>query len=48
MVNLLLPGMPTTYFGEEIGMRDIQPTADQVRDPFALNSDGTVKPVSRR
>uniref|UniRef100_A0A3P9IBE3 Amino acid transporter heavy chain SLC3A1 n=1 Tax=Oryzias latipes TaxID=8090 RepID=A0A3P9IBE3_ORYLA len=34
MLLLTLPGTPTTYYGEEIGMENINITADQVQDPF--------------
>ncbi|XP_047458664.1 neutral and basic amino acid transport protein rBAT [Mugil cephalus] len=33
MLLLTLPGTPTTYYGEEIGMENINITASQVQDP---------------
>ncbi|KAJ0066973.1 hypothetical protein NL108_006209, partial [Boleophthalmus pectinirostris] len=33
MLLLTLPGTPTTYYGEEIGMENINITQDQVQDP---------------
>lgn len=33
MMLLTLPGTPTTYYGEEIGMANINITQDQVQDP---------------
>ena len=30
---LLLPGTPTTYQGEELGMRNILPSFDDAQDP---------------
>ncbi|KAM8851592.1 amino acid transporter heavy chain SLC3A1 [Synchiropus picturatus] len=34
MLLLTLPGTPTTYYGEEIGMENINITASHVQDPF--------------
>ncbi|KAL0983846.1 hypothetical protein UPYG_G00133510 [Umbra pygmaea] len=34
MLLLTLPGTPTTYYGEEIGMENIEVTMDQIQDPF--------------
>ncbi|KAJ7984992.1 hypothetical protein DPEC_G00360510 [Dallia pectoralis] len=34
MLLLTLPGTPTTYYGEEIGMENINVTVDQIQDPF--------------
>ncbi|XP_010887081.1 neutral and basic amino acid transport protein rBAT isoform X1 [Esox lucius] len=34
MLLLTLPGTPTTYYGEEIGMENINVTLDQIQDPF--------------
>lgn len=34
MLLLTLPGTPTTYYGEEIGMENINVTASQIQDPF--------------
>lgn len=33
MLLLTLPGTPTTYYGEEIGMENINITDSQVQDP---------------
>lgn len=30
---LTLPGTPTTYYGEEIGMENINVTQSQIQDP---------------
>lgn len=38
MLLLLLPGTPTTYQGEEIGMRNIQLTYEQTVDPAGRNA----------
>ena len=35
---LLLPGTPTTYQGEEIGMQDIQVSYEETRDPSGINA----------
>ena len=35
---MTLPGTPTTYYGEEIGMTDGEILPSQVRDPSALNT----------
>jgi alpha-glucosidase len=35
-----LRGTPTIYYGDEIGMRDVPISADQVRDPFEKNVPG--------
>ncbi|XP_075902332.1 amino acid transporter heavy chain SLC3A1 [Nelusetta ayraudi] len=34
MLLLTLPGTPTTYYGEEIGMENIDVTEDQILDPM--------------
>ncbi|XP_035656989.1 neutral and basic amino acid transport protein rBAT [Oncorhynchus keta] len=34
MLLLTLPGTPTTYYGEEIGMMNINVTIDEIQDPF--------------
>lgn len=34
MLLLTLPGTPTTYYGEEIGMENINVTHDQIQDPI--------------
>lgn len=47
MLILLLPGLPTSYCGEEIGMQDTEIAPQQVRDSFAFDSTtGSLKPVS--
>lgn len=33
LMLLTLPGTPTTYYGEEIGMENINITQSQVQDP---------------
>lgn len=33
MLLLTLPGTPTTYYGEEIGMENINITQSQIQDP---------------
>lgn len=33
MLLLTLPGTPTTYYGEEIGMENINVTQSQIQDP---------------
>lgn len=33
MMLLTLPGTPTTYYGEEIGMENINVTQSQIQDP---------------
>lgn len=37
MLLLTLRGTPTLYYGDEIGMRQLAITPDQVRDPFEKN-----------
>lgn len=34
MMLLTLPGTPTTYYGEEIGMENINVTQSQTQDPI--------------
>lgn len=34
MLLLTLPGTPTTYYGEEIGMENVDVTEDQILDPM--------------
>ena len=34
---LLLPGTPTTYYGEEIGMKDIEVSYEDTQDPWGIN-----------
>lgn len=36
MVLLLLPGTPTTYYGEELGMESKDITFEETQDPFGL------------
>ena len=38
MLLLLLPGTPTTFQGEEIGMKNIQLTYEQTVDPWGRNA----------
>jgi alpha-glucosidase len=40
MLLLTLRGTPTLYYGDEIGMRQLAITPDQVRDPFEKNVPG--------
>lgn len=40
MLLLTLRGTPTLYYGDEIGMRDVEIPVDQVRDPLELNVPG--------
>ncbi|XP_048738761.2 maltase 1-like isoform X2 [Ostrea edulis] len=40
MLLLTLPGTPTTYYGEEIGMRDTFYQFNESRDPAGLNYKG--------
>ena len=44
MLLLLLPGTPTTYYGEEIGMRPIHVSYEDTQDPHGKNFG----PVSRK
>ena len=44
MILLLLPGTPTTYYGEEIGMKAISVSYADTQDPHGKNFG----PVSRR
>ena len=37
MLLLTLRGTPTLYYGDEIGMRQVAISPDQVRDPFEKN-----------
>ncbi|KAK6489290.1 neutral and basic amino acid transport protein rBAT [Huso huso] len=43
MLLLMLPGMPTSYYGEEIGMENTAVSEDHIQDPF-----GKFDPVSVR
>src|SRR3954466_4462572 len=40
MLLLTLRGTPTIYYGDEIGMEQVQIRPDQVRDPFERNVPG--------
>jgi len=40
MLLLTLRGTPTLYYGDEIGMQDIEVTPEQVQDPFEKNIPG--------
>jgi alpha-glucosidase len=40
MLLLTLRGTPTLYYGDEIGMRQVDIAPDQVRDPFEKNVPG--------
>jgi alpha-glucosidase len=40
MLLLTLRGTPTLYYGDEIGMRDVEIPPDRVRDPFERNVPG--------
>jgi alpha-glucosidase len=40
MLLLTLRGTPTIYYGDEIGMRDVQIPPDRVQDPFEKNVPG--------
>ena len=39
MMLLLLPGTPTTYYGEEIAMRPIHVTYEETQDPVGKSLD---------
>ncbi len=41
MLLLTLRGTPTIYYGDEIGMRDVEVPQDRVRDPRGCRSDPT-------
>ena len=43
---LLLPGIATTYYGEEIGMLDINLSFDETQDPWGIQA-GPVSTQSR-
>lgn len=46
MLLLTLPGTPTTYYGEEIGMENINVTDSQIQDPAGkYNSVSTEKNI---
>src|SRR5262249_24781931 len=40
MLLLTLRGTPTLYYGDEIGMRDVEIPAGRVQDPFEKNVPG--------
>lgn len=46
-INLLLPGTPTTYYGEEINMQHVDIDLSQAKDPFALQNPTIYKTVGR-
>ncbi|RDD39344.1 Maltase A3 [Trichoplax sp. H2] len=46
-VNLLLPGTPTTYYGEEINMRNVKISLADTQDPFGLQNPDIYESVSR-
>ena len=46
-INLLLPGTPTTYYGEEINMQHVDIDLTQAKDPFALQNPSIYKTVGR-
>ncbi|CAN9499619.1 unnamed protein product [Ophioblennius macclurei] len=47
MLLLTLPGTPTTYYGEEIGMENINITASQVQDPAGRYNTSLSRDPSR-
>jgi glycosidase len=48
MLLMALPGTPTVYYGEEIGMTNVELRDDQVRDPAALRQPRELWPVVGR
>lgn len=42
MMLLTLPGTPTTYYGEELGMRGGNYTGKKPKDPYAITSKNWV------
>jgi alpha-glucosidase len=40
MLLLTLRGTPTVYYGDELGMRDVEIPPERVRDPFEKNVPG--------
>ena len=38
MLNLLLPGTPNIYYGEEIGMSNIAVRYEEQQDPWGKNN----------
>ncbi|XP_038044417.1 neutral and basic amino acid transport protein rBAT-like [Patiria miniata] len=47
VLELLLPGTPKTYYGDEIAMGDIWVTYNESRDPFAKNNPNHWKEYTR-
>ncbi|XP_071488774.1 alpha-glucosidase-like [Diadema antillarum] len=47
VLNLLLPGTPTTYYGEELGMEHIEVSFEETQDPFGKNNPCCWKEYSR-
>ncbi|KAK1171057.1 neutral and basic amino acid transport protein rBAT [Acipenser oxyrinchus oxyrinchus] len=43
MLLLTLPGTPTSYYGEEIGMENIAVSEDQIQDPFEKSDPVSVR-----
>ena len=48
MLLLTLPGTPTTYYGEEIGMRNGNYTGMRPKDTFAISRGDWVGKVTSR
>jgi alpha-glucosidase len=40
LLQLTLPGIPVVYYGDELGMHNVEIPADAVRDPFELQTPG--------
>ncbi|XP_062320204.1 amino acid transporter heavy chain SLC3A1 [Osmerus eperlanus] len=47
MLLLTLPGTPTTYYGEEIGMENIQVNISDIQDPFGKFDPNSTRDPSR-
>ncbi|KAJ8297997.1 hypothetical protein KUTeg_024528 [Tegillarca granosa] len=47
MLLLTLPGTPTTYYGEEIGMEDTEYSFKELKDPYGINNKDHFKEVGR-
>lgn len=47
MLLLTLPGTPTTYYGEEIGMEDTEYIYKELKDPYGINNKDHFKEVGR-
>jgi alpha-glucosidase len=45
MLLLTLRGTPTLYYGDEIGMRDVEIPPEKVQDPFEKNVPGRGLPA---